>query len=557
MRKEEGDKVIEQLMVKDYILFESALIDYNTGMSVITGETGAGKSLLIDAIGYLMGNRIQGNIIRKGKEKCILQMVLSKPSPAVCQQLEDNGFEVDDVLIIQRTINQQQKSTIRINQQITTNHFVRQIVSQIVDIHSQQDTFYLMDSSVQLDLLDQYAQTLDLRKKTKEAYHFYHQALQIYSDTKEKQLSVDQLDLYTAQLNEIEELWMPQEEYDQLQNKIQEQSRAQKTIEDLSECIFLLDHENGLSDQLYTFYKKLQSIQTFADSESYIYDAYYQVMEISEQLKKEKDRILQDAENLDQLQDQQYRLKKAIRKYGGSLEAMAQRKQEIMDQIDLILHREDLLEKLKKDLDVKKEAYDTLALELSQKRQRVFKKLSTSLETHFKDLMLEHARFQVACNPKSAGATGIDDIEFQVSMNPGQPFTSLKQSASGGELSRLMLALKVVFHSKEDTQTLIFDEIDTGVSGKVAFKMGEKMHVLSKQYQVLCITHLASVAAWADTHYRVVKEVVGQESQTKVESLNAQQTIDELAMMTSGQISSRSQNAALELKERIQEILHG
>ena len=152
MRKEEGDKVIEQLMVKDYILFESALIDYNTGMSVITGETGAGKSLLIDAIGYLMGNRIQGNIIRKGKEKCILQMVLSKPSPAVCQQLEDNGFEVDDVLIIQRTINQQQKSTIRINQQITTNHFVRQIVSQIVDIHSQQDTFYLMDSSVQLDL---------------------------------------------------------------------------------------------------------------------------------------------------------------------------------------------------------------------------------------------------------------------------------------------------------------------------------------------------------------------------------------------------------------------
>ena len=278
--------MIEQLIVKDYILFESALIDFNTGMSVITGETGAGKSLLIDAIGYLMGNRIQGNIIRKGKEKCILQMVLSKPSPAVCQQLEDNGFEVDDVLIIQRTINQQQKSTIRINQQITTNHFVRQIVSQIVDIHSQQDTFYLMDSSVQLDLLDQYAQTLDLRKKTKEAYHFYHQALQTYSDTKEKQLSVDQLDLYTAQLNEIEELWMPQEEYDQLQNKIQEQSRAQKTIEDLSECIFLLDHENGLSDQLYTFYKKLQSIQTFADSESYIYDAYYQVMEISEQLKK-------------------------------------------------------------------------------------------------------------------------------------------------------------------------------------------------------------------------------------------------------------------------------
>lgn len=549
--------MIEQLMVKDYILFESALIDFTSGMSVITGETGAGKSLLIDAIGYLMGNRIQGNIIRKGKEKCILQMVLSKPSSAICQELEENGFEVDDVLIIQRTINQQQKSTIRINQQITTNHFVRHIVSQIIDIHSQQDTFYLMDPEVQLDLLDQYAHTMDLRKKTKEAYHVYRQAFDAYTKTKEQELSIDQLDQYTEQYNEIEEIWISQEEYDQLQEKIHEQSRAQKTLENLSECIYLLDHENGLNDQLYLFYKKLQGLSSFSDFESYVHDTYYQTMEISEQLKKEKDRILQDAENLDQLQDQLYRLKKAIRKYGGSLEAMAQRKQEILNQIDLILHREDLLEKLKKDLDSKKEAYDVLANKLSEKRQRVFKKLSTSLESHFKDLMLEHAQFQVACKPKQASATGIDDIEFQVSMNPGQPFTSLKQSASGGELSRLMLALKVVFHSKEDTQTLIFDEIDTGVSGKVAFKMGEKMHALSNEYQVLCITHLASVAAWADRHYSVSKHVSNDESMTTIEKLDAKQMIDELAMMSNGQITSRSQNAAMELKERIQEILHG
>lgn len=549
--------MIEQLMVKDYILFESALIDFTSGMSVITGETGAGKSLLIDAIGYLMGNRIQGNIIRKGKEKCILQMVLSKPSSAICQELEENGFEVDDVLIIQRTINQQQKSTIRINQQITTNHFVRHIVSQIIDIHSQQDTFYLMDPEVQLDLLDQYAYTMDLRKKTKEAYHVYRQAFDAYTKTKEQELSIDQLDQYTEQYNEIEEIWISQEEYDQLQEKIHEQSRAQKTLEDLSECIYLLDHENGLNDQLYLFYKKLQGLSSFSDFESYVHDTYYQTMEISEQLKKEKDRILQDAENLDHLQDQLYRLKKAIRKYGGSLEAMAQRKQEILNQIDLILHREDLLERLKKDLDSKREAYDVLANKLSEKRQRVFKKLSTSLESHFKDLMLEHAQFQVACKPKQASATGIDDIEFQVSMNPGQPFTSLKQSASGGELSRLMLALKVVFHSKEDTQTLIFDEIDTGVSGKVAFKMGEKMHALSNEYQVLCITHLASVAAWADRHYSVFKHVSNDESMTTIEKLDAKQMIDELAMMSNGQITSRSQNAAMELKERIQEILHG
>lgn len=544
-------------MVKDYILFDSAFLDFTTGMSVITGETGAGKSLLIDAIGYLMGNRIQGNIVRQGKEKCILQMVLSCPSASVCQELEDNGFELEDQLIIQRTVNQQQKSTMRINQQITTNHFVRHILSQIIDVHSQQDTFYLMDPQVQMDLLDQYAKTEDLRKQVHQAYTQYDQAFSLYTQTQEKQLSEEQLELLTEQYNEIEEVWISEEEYQDLQNRIDQQSQSQKILDTLSQATFLMDQDNGLLDQLYSLYKTLGILPGFSESESYVQDTYYQMQEVNDQLKKEKDRLLQDAQNIDQLQEQLYQLKKAIRKYGGSLAQMKLRKEELMQQIDLILHREDLLEKLKKDMDQKKKIYDALATELSQKRHAVFERLSHSLETHFQDLMLEHARFQVGCHLKAPSANGIDDISFEVSMNPGQPFTPLKQSASGGELSRLMLALKVVFHSGKGTQTLIFDEIDTGVSGKVAFKMGEKMRMLAKRDQVLCITHLASVAAWADTHFCVRKNTQNDKTLTEVKLLNESESIDELAVMTAGKITERSREAAVELKERVREILHG
>lgn len=549
--------MIEQLYVKDYILFDSAMIDFSKGMSVITGETGAGKSLLIDAIGYLMGERIQGNIVRKGKDRCILQMVLTLPDDSIVKELEENGFYIEDQLIIQRIIQSNQKSSIRINQQATTLSFVKQLCSKLIDVHSQMDTYTLMDPRIQMDLLDQYADALELRHQVNDAFYAYDDAYTLYQKVEGEELNIDQLDLLTEQCNEIDELYMTPEEFDQLDQQIEEASHAQRSIDSLYASLQLLNRENGILDNLYSLGKNLQDDSNLQEKSSWIQDTYYALDELKDEIEKRKEDLLQSVEQLDELQDKKFKLKKAIRKYGGSLDAMVQRKEEMMHQIDAILHREDLLEKLKKDLNAKEKQYLTLAQALSKKRKQSFDSLSSALETHFKDLMLEHARFKVSCTSKPYSANGTDQIEFLVSMNPGQAFSPLKQSASGGELSRLMFALKVVFQTESFTETLIFDEIDTGVSGKVALKMGEKMRFLSKKYQVLCITHLASVAAWAQNHYTVIKTSNENETTTKVVLLDANQCIDELATMASGGVSEASRKAAQDLKNRIQGKIHG
>ena len=524
--------MIEQLMVKNYILFDYALIDFSKGRSVITGETGAGKSLLIDAIAYLCGNRINSDIVRKGKDKCILQMVLSKPDDAILSLLEEDGFEIEDELIISRTITESGKSTIRLNQQATTAGFIKKLMNLLLDVHSQMDTYQLMNPSVQLELLDNYAYCDDLKEKVKKAYIAYKN---IY---------------FTYQYNEIVDMDIKENELEDLQQRIKEASQFQKSLEEYQNAIYLLDKDNGLLDQLYQLNKLVSKNKGLEEYDEYTKDTYYQYASLSESIKEIKNRYLNEVEDLDSMQEREYSIRKLFRKHGGSYEEMMKAKDAYMEKIDLILHRQDVFEKLEKQLKTLEKEYNSLSKQLHDQRCSVLNSLSTSIESHFKDLMLENARFKVDIHEKDYSMDGIDAIEFMVSMNAGQPFSSLKKSASGGELSRLMLALKVVFQSQNGIETIIFDEIDTGVSGKVAFAMGKKMHELSKNYQVLCITHLASVAAWANDHYCVEKMTKNDMTSTNVRELDEKETINQLAIMTTGQLSKESYNMALELKER-------
>ena len=231
--------------------------------------------------------------------------------------------------------------------------------------------------------------------------------------------------------------------------------------------------------------------------------------------------------------------------------SLMESKKNIMDKIDRIIHRQDVFDKLEKEKEESFAAYMKLANELSVKRKDVFSLLESKVMEHCKDLMLENARFKISCTEKKPSSNGIDEIEFLVSMNPGQDFSSLSVSASGGELSRLMLALKVVFQASNGIETIIFDEIDTGVSGKVALAMGAKMKALSHKYQVLCITHLASVAVMANTHYLVSKKSTFNETITRVQKLDHEQTIQELAIMTSGEASVKAKESMQDLWVKI------
>lgn len=542
--------MIEQLSVKDYVLFKSCIIDFTDGMSVITGETGAGKSLLIDAIGYLSGNRIKSNVIRNGKDKAILSMVLTS-NDRVNAILEENGFEVDDQVIISRTILNNNKSTVRINQQITTLSFVRKIVNLLVDIHSQMDTYRLMDTSVQMELLDSYAKTMDLKASVKEAYVKYSNVLHELETLKNEEFSDAKLEFLTAQLDEIENANIQEDELDALNDQIHEATSWYKNSEDISSCLYEIDKENGALDSLYTLYKQASKSPILNDYEESFKNLYYSLQSVDEELKHMRDTHSNDSLDLDSLQSRQYLIKKLYRKYGGSYTSLMESKKSITDKIDRIIHRQDVFDKLEKEKEESFTVYMKLANALSLKRKEVFSQLESKVMEHCKDLMLENARFMISCMEKKPSSNGIDDIEFLVSMNPGQDFSSLSASASGGELSRLMLALKVVFQATNGIETIIFDEIDTGVSGKVALAMGAKMKALSKNYQVLCITHLASVAVYANTHYLVNKKASASETITSVQELDQDKTIQELAIMTSGEASQKAKESMQDLWVKI------
>lgn len=542
--------MIEQLSVKDYVLFKSCIIDFTNGMSVITGETGAGKSLLIDAIGYLSGDRIKSNVIRNGKEKAVLSMVLTS-NDRVNAILEENGFEIDDQVIISRTILKNNKSTVRINQQITTLSFVRKIVNLLVDIHSQMDTYRLMDTSIQMELLDSYANTMGLKASVKEAYMKYSSVLNELETLKNEEFSDAELEFLTAQLDEIENANIQVDELDALNHQIHEATSWYKNSEDLSSCLYEIDKENGALDSLYTLYKQASKSPILKDYEESFKNLYYSLQSVDEELKHMRDTHSNDALDLDSLQSRQYLIKKLYRKYGGSYTSLMESKKSITDKIDRIIHRQDVFDKLEKEKEESFTSYIKLASKLSSKRKSSFHELESKVMEHCKDLMLENARFKISCTEKKPSSNGIDDIEFLVSMNPGQDFSSLSASASGGELSRLMLALKVVFQASNGIETIIFDEIDTGVSGKVALAMGAKMKALSKNYQVLCITHLASVAVYANTHYLVNKKASASETITSVQELDQDKTIQELAVMTSGEASQKAKESMQDLWVKI------
>lgn len=542
--------MIEQLSVKDYVLFKSCIIDFKNGMSVITGETGAGKSLLIDAIGYLSGDRIKSNVIRNGKDKAILSMVLTS-NEKVNAILEENGFEVDDQVIISRTVLNNNKSTVRINQQITTLSFVRKIVNLLVDIHSQMDTYRLMDTSVQMELLDSYAKTMGLKASVNEAYVKYSNVLHELETIKSEEFSDAELEFLTAQLDEIENANVQENELDALNDQIHEATSWYKNSEDLSSCLYEIDKENGALDSLYTLYKQASKSPILNDYEESFKNLYYSLQSVDEELKHMRDTHSNDSLDLDSLQSRQYLIKKLYRKYGGSYTSLMESKKSITHKIDRIIHRQDVFDKLEKEKEESFTLYMKLANALSLKRKEVFSQLESKVMEHCKDLMLENARFMISCMEKKPSNNGIDDIEFLVSMNPGQDFSSLSASASGGELSRLMLALKVVFQASNGIETIIFDEIDTGVSGKVALAMGAKMKALSKNYQVLCITHLASVAVYANTHYLVNKKTSASETITSVQELDQDKTIQELAVMTSGEASQKAKESMQDLWVKI------
>ena len=549
--------MLKEMYVKDFVLIDHVNLSFCEGMSAFTGETGAGKSLLIDAIGILCGDRANANMVKQGKEQAVIEGVFTicedHPANAILAQA---GFESENgEIIVQRTFTKDGKSNARLNYRTTTVSFLRQLLSSLIDIHSQHDNQYLLNNKYHLTLLDHYLNEPSLCQSVRERYRIYQEITQNLNEALQQDYNEDDLEFLTYQLNEITEADIKEGELEELEEEAKRYLAFEKISTALSQTLQLLNGDQGANPAIYEACRLLESLNedgALIQSHDKLLELYYSLDEQYQTLFDYADQMEYDEQRVNEINERIFHIRKILRKYGGDVESVMLKHEEIEHKIDLILHRSDFL---KKQEAKQKEAYDafyTKAKELRDLRMKKAKVLEDAIITQLRDLQLENARFHVAFQEIHGNTHGIDTVEFLISMNKGEALKPLQTSASGGELSRLMLGLKTIFTSLQGIETVIFDEIDTGVSGSVAFAIGKKMQQLGKATQVFCVTHLSQVAACAKHHYLVEKHQDEASTTTQIQELNEEARLRELAMIATDSTSKSALSAAKELYQKAQ-----
>lgn len=540
--------MIQNLYVKNFVLIDELNLDFHSLFSTFTGETGAGKSLFIDALSFLCGARVNTSYIQKGSQQAFIEATISLPQshPSV-HKLEAAGYSLDDdYIIISREINIDGKSIARINNRNVTVSFIKDIMGDVIDIHSQHDSQYLLDNKNHLMLLDRFVNETFLLKQVKEAYQTYRNLQKELDKIENEEYSLDDLEFNKFQLNEITTMDLKDGEVENLEQMQKEMASFEKVSTKLAQAIKLIE-TSGYA-KLYEAQKELDDIEqsSITSTKEELLNAYYLVDENVNNLKTYLHSLEYDEEKFNYVQTRLYEIQKLMRKHGHSYEKIMQKKAELETKIASMENRDAYILEKQKAIEVAYAQFQQIAYKLSEKRKLAAKQLEKQVQKELFDLHLPNAKFFV-CFDKEDSDSGFDKVEFYITMNPGEDPKPLAKVISGGELSRLMLGLKTIFSKLQNIQTIIFDEIDTGVSGNVAYAIGKKMRQLANDAQVFSITHLAPVAAWGNYHYFVEKEVINERTLSRIRQLDENQRILELAAISSNSNSEQAINAAKEL----------
>lgn len=540
--------MIKQLYIQNFVLIDELSLQFENGFSVFLGETGAGKSILIDAISLLCADRANSSVVRKGSSKAIVEGTFDlSNNPHALRVLEESGFDYENDITFTREIQMEGKSVVRMDHRIITLGLMKDILRDEIDIHGQRDTQYLLNKNTHIQLLDRYANCTELLQKVKQLYDVYH------SLCEEKELALSQtynendLEFITYQLKEIQDADLKEGEEEELVEKEKSFHAMKNSYDSLHKMIETYQQMDE------TFYDLNHSVQNLEDSELFssiktrINDAYYEVNDAMGQLQNIFSSFEMSEEDINAMEERLFTIQRMKRKYGSTIPAILARKEELERQIEMIENRSSYLKEIDAKIDKAFESYSVEAKKLHDKRVKYASKLDSEVATKLKDLSLPNAKFYTQIKEKKASLNGVDDVEFLICMNKGEDLKPLNTTASGGELSRLMLGLKTIFTALQGTQIIIFDEIDAGVSGKVASAIGKKMQELGKGTQIFSVTHLAPVAAHCSNAYLVSKKVVNNTTKTIVKQLNEAETIEQLALISSGQVTSASLDAAEEL----------
>ncbi|WP_289136203.1 DNA repair protein RecN [uncultured Brevibacillus sp.] len=563
--------MLVELSIRNFAIIKEVTVSFQKGLNILTGETGAGKSIIIDALGLLLGGRASADFVRYGESRAevegLFELPAGHPALIVCTNVGVQ-IEQDGMLVVRRDISNQGKSIIRLNGQLVTLAMLRELGPWLVTVHGQHDTHMLMQSDKHINWLDAYGEAA-----LGSAKHEYTQLYTAFRKTKqdlermarnEREL-VQRIDLLEYQLNEIESAALTPGEDEKLlaqRKKWMNIEKVYSTMQDAYRSLHgdqkgmdWLGHAMGDLERIVVYEEQLAPILETVQTAYYqIEDVVHQLRQLSYQMDFEPAQLAEVESRLDQIQF----LK---RKYGKSVDDILEYAATIQDELDDMHHYEDRLQQIEKRLTELAADLAVEALELSVIRQECAGKLAQEIEQQLKELHMERARFaiDVRQTPDEDGveidgikrqvdANGMDQIEFLISPNPGEPLRPLAKIASGGELSRVMLAIKTILAGTDQVETLIFDEVDTGVSGRAAQAIAEKLARVAGRRQVLCITHLPQVASMADAHFLIKKEMNEFETKTIVSRLSDDDRVTELARMLSGaEVTAKTEEHAREM----------
>ena len=547
--------MLKSLFISSFVIIDQTTVDFDEGMTALTGETGAGKSIIINALEQLCGARASSSLVRKGSKKAVIEGVFDM-NDSIQKILDELNIDGDDDLIITKEILDNGRSTIKINYRTVTNSALKQVAPYLLDIHSQYQTQEIFNVKNHLKILQSFMNHQDdsLLSEYHKHYFEYKKISQKIKKLEQEDLSDERIEYYQKQYDELKDF----EYTDEIIDQLEEELRMMKNYESMHK--YMTDFNEAMSDKqgaLNQINDALSALGHMNDTESFsalydeFYNQYYSMQDIVDRIGTAFDSIDFDEYRFNELQEELFTIHRLQRKYGYSVDDIYQAQTELKEKLDAALNREDVLADLNKQKDqAYHEAYQ-IASKLTSLREEQGLIFVDTLEKEIKDLYLPDAKLKVDIKECSLSDTGKDDITFMVSMNKGQAFTPLNETASGGEISRLMLAIKTITMNQNQMNTLVFDEIDTGVSGKVADAIGLKMHSISLNNQVLCITHLPQVAIHADHHYAIKKSSHDEETYSTLAVLSEDERIEEIAKMLSGDV------VTAEAIDNAKRLLHG
>ncbi|MCD2256213.1 DNA repair protein RecN [Agrilactobacillus fermenti] len=540
--------MLQELVIHDFAIIDKLSIEFQPGMTVLTGETGAGKSIIIDAVGLLAGGRGSTDFIRAGANKCTLEGLFILDEPEVLNPLLDQyGIDQDnDTILLQREINQHGRSICRINGHLVNLTILKAIGEHLVDIHGQNEHQELMFPEKHLGLLDQFAKPViqDTRLAYQQAFEQYKKLYQSLQQRRNhEQEWAQRLDMLQYQSTEINGAQLKLGEDDALSQEKERLENFQKINENLGLAYQTLTGvEPNALDQIGQAMTALADIaeldpvyQKISDA---VNSAFYELQDTSSELSRQIDNLSWDEGRLDEIDNRLEVINELKRKYGESIESILQYQTKIDAELEKMNQSDTDFESLEADVQRAKKRLLQLGQELSNRRKKAAQTLTLKIQSELSDLYMDKAKFSVRFKQNEQQLKffkdGIDDVEFYIQTNPGEGSKPLAKIASGGELSRIMLALKTIFSHAQGITSIIFDEVDTGVSGRVAQAIANKIAVIAANSQVLCISHLPQVAAMADIQLLIQKKITANRTKTSVNHLAEKQRVSEIARMITG-----------------------